>query len=241
MIDLEDLIIETQKLTLLYVEDNDDNRLTALSLFEDLFQNIVIAVDGQDGLQKFQENKIDIILTDINMPNMDGLKMAKKIKQLDSEIPIIILTAISDISTVQEAINIGIDSFINKPLDDINTLFSKLNNIVQKMHYVENLKEKKQIKQDKEKVHLVFEVINNISHHWKQPLSVITTISSGSILKQELGMEFTKEDFENYKIIIEQVQELSNILKKLEDLDLDTVTLNDLEKIISISNPIYKD
>ena len=173
------------------------------------------------------------------MPNMDGLKMAKKIKQLDSEIPIIILTAISDISTVQEAINIGIDSFINKPLDDINTLFSKLNNIVQKMHYVENLKEKKQIKQDKEKVHLVFEVINNISHHWKQPLSVITTISSGSILKQELGMEFTKEDFENYKIIIEQVQELSNILKKLEDLDLDTVTLNDLEKIISISNPIY--
>ena len=241
MIDLENLIIETQKLTLLYVEDNDDNRLTALSLFEDLFQNIVIAVDGQDGLQKFQENKIDIILTDINMPNMDGLKMAKKIKQLDSEIPIIILTAISDISTVQEAINIGIDSFINKPLDDINTLFSKLNNIVQKMHYVENLKEKKQIKQDKEKVHLVFEVINNISHHWKQPLSVITTISSGSILKQELGMEFTKEDFENYKIIIEQVQELSNILKKLEDLDLDTVTLNDLEKIISISNPIYKD
>ena len=84
----------TKKLRLLYVEDNKETRTSAIPLFERFFDDIIIAVDGKDGIDKFIKFQPDIIFTDINMPNMDGLQMIDKINsQTSKHIPILVLSA----------------------------------------------------------------------------------------------------------------------------------------------------
>ncbi len=132
MIDIENLLKKIQTLNLLYVEDNEKARESALMLFDDLFDNIIVAVDGKDGLEKFQSNKIDLIITDLSMPEMDGIEMSKLIKQIDKNIPIIILSAMTNTETVEKAKCVGINCFINKPIDDIDTLFEEFGKIIKK-------------------------------------------------------------------------------------------------------------
>jgi CheY-like chemotaxis protein len=240
MKNIEDIISHTSKLTLLYVEDNIDAREAILLLLEDIFEDIIVAANGQDGLDKFQNNKIDLILTDINMPIMDGLEMSKEIKKIDDDMPIIILTALTELSTLKKAIDIGIDSFINKPFTNIDILFDKLSNIVKKIEYDKTKQEEEQIKIDKEKIQLVFNMIKNISHHWQQPLSVITTITSTLSFKIEHDMPITSKDLGNIETVTTKTKELSDILYKLERLDFNNITLKEIEDMISISNPLYE-
>ena len=232
MIEVEELIKQTKDLKLLYVEDNKDARDSTLLILDDLFDNIIVGVDGKDGLEKFQSGVFDLVITDISMPIMDGLDMSRSIKKVNYNQPIIVLTALTDISIVKEAIDIGIDAFINKPLEDLDILFNKLEKVIKKINY-----EKTQ--QELEKAKLLFGMIRNISHHWKQPLSVISTITSGFELKLENDMEITDEDFKNIQIITKKVEELSTVFDKLDTLDLDTIDIKEFEKLVEISNPMY--
>ena len=234
MIDIEKIIESTQRLTLLYVEDNTDAREATLLILEDIFKEIITAVDGEDGLVKFKENKekIDLVLTDINMPNMDGLDMSDKIKQINDDIPIIILTALTDISILKKAIDIGIDSFLNKPLDDLDILFHKLDVVSKKLDY-----EKAQ--EDKEKARSILTMIQKLSHHWKQPLSVISTISSGCTMKIENNIPLSESDLKNLALITKKVDELSAMFIELEKLNFENISIEDIEKITHISKEIY--
>jgi len=132
MIDLDSFLEQISSLKLLYVEDNKEARESALMLLDDLFDNITIAVDGLDGLEKFKENEIDLIITDVSMPEMDGIEMSRAIKEIDKEMSIIVLSAITNISIKEEARDIGIDCFINKPIADIDILFNELEKITNK-------------------------------------------------------------------------------------------------------------
>jgi len=241
MKNLREIISKCKNLTLLYVEDDKNVCKNTYLLLSDIFCNIIVAKDGKEGLEDFKNHKIDIVLTDVNMPHMDGLEMSREIKKINEDTPIIILTAITNISTIKEALDIGVDSFINKPLTDINILLSKLNNIIQKLNYEENLKKQKELQIDKEKVDLVFSMIKNISHHWKQPLSLIATISSSISYKIENNIPITNKDFNSIETVTSKVNDLSNILEKIETLNFSDINLEEIEKIISISHPIYKD
>ena len=115
-------------ITLLYVEDNDSTRMMMLHILSEYkFKEIFIAVDGKDGIDQFKQHSPDMILTDYLMPNMNGLEMTKKIKSIDINIPIILVTAIEESKTLVDAINVGVDGYIFKPLNkkNIATLFEK--------------------------------------------------------------------------------------------------------------------
>ena len=112
-----DIIQHTQKINLLYVEDNEDARESTLNLFENFFTNITIAVDGQDGLDKFKNNKFDLIITDIDMPLLSGLKMIEEIKQLDKNIPILVLSAYNEISYTKKSTYLDIYDYLVKPIE----------------------------------------------------------------------------------------------------------------------------
>ncbi len=241
MINIENILKYTQDLTLLYVEDNKDTRESTLLILNDLFNNIIIAVNGEDGLNKFKNNDIDLIITDINMPILDGLSMCKAIRQIDNNQSIIVLTAITEIETLKEAIDIGVNTFINKPLQDINILFNKIHYISKNIHNEKNQKNLQEIKQDKEKIQLIFRFIKHISHHWRQPLSVISIISSNFKCKIDNNLKITDEDINNMDLITKKTKELSSMLNKLETLDYDNLLIEDIENIIQISNPIYRD
>lgn len=233
MFDIEELISKLESIRLLYVEDNDDARESTLALFKEIFKDITVAVDGRDGLEKFKTGEFDLIITDVSMPNMDGLKMCSEIRKLNKEITIIILTALKDISTVIDAIDIGVDCFINKPLEDIDVLFSKLDIVLQKV-------ELKKLKADKEKIDLLLKLLGLIEHHWRQPLSVISAISSGLSIFRKLDDKFTQEDLDNINLITETTEEMSDILEVIKKIDFENSSIREIEKVISISNEIYK-
>ena len=90
-----------QQSTLLYLEDDDIIRKETLSIFEKVFKKVYVGNDGKQGLDTYnlQKNEIDIILTDINMPNMDGIQFMAEVRKQDFDVPILIVTAFNDALT----------------------------------------------------------------------------------------------------------------------------------------------
>jgi len=88
MNNIEEIIKYSKKLKLLYVEDNLEARESTSIIFEEFFDDIKIAINGQDGFDKFlkYQSDIDIIITDINMPKLNGLEMTKKVRKIDKNI-----------------------------------------------------------------------------------------------------------------------------------------------------------
>ena len=121
--------------TLLYVEDDIETQEKMKMILESNVKELYQAYDGQEGLSIYKEKNPDIILTDINMPILDGLSMTKKIKELDSTKPIMVLSAFDDKEFLLKAINIGVDYFIPKPID-IDILDTRLD------FFAENLQNK---------------------------------------------------------------------------------------------------
>ena len=131
-----------KRLRLLYVEDDDFTRELMQTLLEEYFTHIVFASNGKEGLDYFtkHQQEIDIILTDINMPVMNGIEMIKHIRQIDAEIPILILTAFNDVEYLLEAIKYHINGYILKPikLDQVDHEFSR---IINNLYLKQKLKE----------------------------------------------------------------------------------------------------
>ncbi|MGP1449613.1 MAG: EAL domain-containing protein [Wolinella sp.] len=107
-------------ITILFVEDEDDIREAYASLLKRRFKKVYLARDGKEGLDLFQRYQPDIVITDIMMPQVNGLAMSASIKQISPETPIIIVTAYDDSSLLVEAISIGIDGYVLKPVNDVS-------------------------------------------------------------------------------------------------------------------------
>jgi len=110
------------KLVVLYVEDDEKIRNNMLALFDKLFKKVIIAVNGQDGLDKFRlfkEKNIDIhiVISDINMPDKSGIEMIRSIRLLDLEIPVILTTAHSDARFFLDAIKLKVFHYAIKPIN----------------------------------------------------------------------------------------------------------------------------
>jgi len=116
----------------LYVEDEPDLRDAVGIYLRKIFDHVDTAENGKEGLKKYQEHQYDIIITDIQMPYMNGLKMATEIKALSPEQEIIIISAYAESSYFLDAIRLGINGYIIKPVnyEQMNmTLYKTVNNL----------------------------------------------------------------------------------------------------------------
>jgi len=131
--------------TLLYVEDDRESQKQMKMLLEESVYKLYQAYNGQEGLEIFKEKNPDIILTDINMPILDGLSMAAKIKEIDSQKPIMLMSAFDDKKHLIKAIEIKVDYFLSKPIN-IDILDNGLASIAKKLQnrLALELEEKKQ-------------------------------------------------------------------------------------------------
>jgi len=101
---------------LLYVEDNEDTIDATMLYLDEFFDAITVAKNGKEGVEKFQKHTIDMIISDINMPIMDGLEMAEQIKGVNPHIPIIFFSAHNEESFIQRANALNIEGYLYKPL-----------------------------------------------------------------------------------------------------------------------------
>ena len=105
-------------LSLLYVEDEIEIRQNAVEFLEDRFSNIYEASDGKEALEIFKLHSPDIIITDIKMPNMDGLEFCKEVRKEDEKTPIIITTAFAEQEYLLKAVELNLIKYLIKPIDE---------------------------------------------------------------------------------------------------------------------------
>jgi PAS domain S-box-containing protein len=132
-----------KQLSILYIEDDLNIRDSFSKLFTKLFKKVIIAIDGQDGLDKFQETHssepFNIIISDINMPRLNGIELLRKIKEIDNNIPFIFTTAFTESQYLLEAINLGVTHYAVKPIE-IKQLLLQVQDICSEKYAIEQLK-----------------------------------------------------------------------------------------------------
>ncbi len=100
---------------ILIVDDSDYMRESVNLAVSLLDLETISAVDGKEALETFKKTKPELIITDINMPEMDGLTLITEIRKIDTDIPIIVLTTESEDDMQKKAMNLGADAWIVKP------------------------------------------------------------------------------------------------------------------------------
>lgn len=113
-----------KKYTILYAEDDLALANQVIDLLEILDFKVLYAKDGLSALKIIQEEKIDILLLDISMPKLDGLKLLKQIRQNDNKTPVIMITALSDQQTLLNAVELNICRYLVKPFDRLKLEFA---------------------------------------------------------------------------------------------------------------------
>jgi len=106
-----------KELKVLYVEDDEDTRKQFSEFLGRPVGTLITAANGVEGLDAFIRHSPDIVVTDILMPQMDGLTMSVKIRDISPTVPIIAVTAFEQTDYLMRAINIGIDKYVTKPVN----------------------------------------------------------------------------------------------------------------------------
>ena len=112
---------------LLVVEDEDHNYTYIYEILKRTRINMIRAETGLDAIRMFGEHKIDLVLMDIKLPDLDGLDATKEIKKLNAEVPVIAQTAYAMKKERDRCIAAGCDDYLSKPFDP-----DKLMNLVSK-------------------------------------------------------------------------------------------------------------
>ncbi|MBK7319930.1 MAG: response regulator [Anaerolineales bacterium] len=121
------MLPETKKGTILYVEDNPDNRSLIRRVLESEDYVVIEAVNAGQALENLENGNIDLVLMDINMPDMDGYTLTAKIKAVQkfTKIPIVAVTANVMRGDREKSLEAGCDGYIQKPID-IDTLSQQI-------------------------------------------------------------------------------------------------------------------
>ena len=182
-------------LTVLYVEDETVVLFSVTEMLRRKVENVLSAIDGNEGFELFKKHSPDVVITDINMPGMNGLQMARKIKQHNPDIHIYLLSAYPQPDYLLEAFDIGVEGFLKKPLDK-EKLFSILEEISERILLKEKiLLEEHEREKSEEKFRTLAENIPGTVYIYEMCKDGKTRIMHylGPGFKEMVGEKFSKE------------------------------------------------
>jgi len=254
MLDIQNFTKEvytySQDLNILYVEDDLNLNQETYEIFEDLFKYSQTAVDGVDGLNKYKEfyqqngKFYDIVITDIQMPNLNGIELIKEIQNLNKSQEIIVVSAYNDSEKLMSLIELGINYFALKPISHqriLEVLYKVSVSIKNK-----GLEEKLKLQQSKNAS--LGLMIANIIHQWKQPLNIISVIASAIILKIDFDDDIKKDELRDFMSNIDNtVKRLTTVTHTFKEFlkekkEVQTININKkIEDALIISDTILRD
>jgi len=226
-----------KKLKILAVDDVLANRISLQYLIEEYCNDIdvILAQSGEEALKLTYSLDIDLIILDIQMPGMDGFETAQYLKKnpKTTNIPVIFLTAAFKKEEFQQkGFEIGAIDYLTKPIED-QQFINKINlykEVIFKTKELEavnqnlykSLQEEIRLKETIQRQHreiaeqskmvALGEMLSNIAHQWRQPLSIISTCSSGMSVKKEMDILTEEELIENLEKITETTKQLSHTI-----------------------------
>ena len=117
-----------KSLSILYAEDDLVIRESITRILNMFFKNVFVASNGNEALELYQNNKIDVLMLDYVMPNLDGYQTAKIIREFNKKIPIIIASAYTDKEKLLNAIELNLIKYLEKPIlyDDLVKVFNSV-------------------------------------------------------------------------------------------------------------------
>jgi signal transduction histidine kinase len=188
-------------ISILYVEDEASTREQVSRVLASRGYQLTVAENGQQGLDFFQTQTPDIVLTDIMMPKLSGLDMSRAIRALSPDIQIACMTAFSDTSYLIDAIDIGINQFVLKPVE-----FQRLYTALDRCQEMVELR-KRQIKLEAEslrtkKIEAIGILAGGIAHDFNNLLQIILGYVSLARMNAEPGSKT-----ESLLSIVEQTSE----------------------------------
>lgn len=226
----------------LVVDDVEANRVALQYLINEYLDDVelLLAASGEEALKITYKTNIDIIILDIQMPGLDGFDTAKYLKSnpKTQNIPIIFLTAaFKEEEFQQKGFEIGAIDYLTKPIDNhqfinklklyieiilknkqLKSVNDNLYSALQKEIELNEKIEKQQLELvEQSKMASLGEMIGNIAHQWRQPLSVISTSASGIELNLDLGNHDPKTLKDNVNVIVKATKDLSKTIDSFRD------------------------
>jgi len=217
MSDLKKLKLVAKGFSVLYVEDNKALRTNAAKLLQKFFDKVDVASDGKEGLEKFKRYHYPLVITDIKMPNMDGMTFVSHVRKIQPDTKIIVMSAFDEKDFLFKAIELGIFRFLKKPVN-VTELTNILYAAVMQVKHERNTK-------------LFYTHLNNVFNY--QSSMVMMLNKAKPILANQSFLDFfnveTIEDFiAEYRDIGEQFMEHDGFLYNHGAIDwFDVVDLNE--------------
>ena len=115
--DLMKIVEETKKLKTLVLEDEPETNELMCKTLQNFFSDVYSAGDANEAMELFEKHSPDIIFIDIILPGKSGLEVAKEIREINPKQIIVIVSASNDMGNISEAVKIGVNNFIRKPID----------------------------------------------------------------------------------------------------------------------------
>ena len=176
----------------LFVEDEELAREKLAKLLSKLFKDVILASNGLEGLEKYEKSKItnekiDLIISDINMPIMNGLEMLEKIREIDPIIPLIFTTARSETENILRAIDLNVSNYIIKPIDT-SLLVRKITEVCEKKYFETQLEDKQKEFQK------YLDAVDSVALIYKMDENGIITFANKSLLE---ASKYTLEELKN--------------------------------------------
>lgn len=116
-VDLVQLTQETKKLSVLIVEDDKALNNALNKTLRSFFADVKSCYSGKEALEIYKDTSPDIIFVDMIMPEMDGIELSRQLRELDQNQIIIVISASHDLDKISQTIQVGVNSFVQKPID----------------------------------------------------------------------------------------------------------------------------
>ena len=229
--------------TVLFVEDEEVAREILAKVLSKMFKNVITASNGLEAYEKFERaslssDKIDLIISDINMPIVNGLDMLENIRKIDNFVPAIFVTARSETNNILRAIDLNVTNYIIKPIQT-DVLLKKIADACEKKFISNELNEKK------EELENYLEAVDTVASIFKMNDDGKILFANKSLLEIS---EYSKEEFENLNfselihpdVSKESIEKTWEIIRKNEIWNGNTKFISKNKEAFYLKNTVFK-
>ena len=213
-----------KKETILFVDDEESILSVSSEYFQRKGYHTLTAKDGLEALDILERETVDCCFTDINMPEMNGLELAEKIRMNDNTMPVIVMTGYPSLENTIQTLKNGVVDFLIKPVNLKQMELSVQRVIQQRKIFVENVLLQKEVESKKRLEKLNQELVYKVEelNILNQIMSKFATISSSTdVFKRavDMALDIAHADLTHFYVINEAVQEPVNVSSSSNESD----------------------